>query len=201
MSPNVKCLKMSQNVPKCHTMSQNVQRIVVRTDLYSLSVLHFLDASTHLYKRVHPSVCSSVHPSVRPSVLLNHWLYVHVLTLNKSSFFVVSHDKRVCLSVGPFVGPSVTLLLGGQRLDGERLMSCLRTCSTLTLLMFHYSCFPGRLWGFPRVSCCCCRFLFLDLRDTTFNFFIMCFNFKVELIFSALSFLMFPGCLWRWFYL
>ena len=46
--------------------------------------------------------------------------------------------KRVC----PFVRRSVILSLGGQRLDSEQRMSCIRTCS-----------FPVWLFSFPSLFC------------------------------------------------
>ena len=45
---------------------------------------------------------------------------------------------RVCPSVGWLVGRSVrNAFVGGQRQDGERLLSCIRTCFNELSMVFH----------------------------------------------------------------
>ena len=76
----------------------------------------FLDAFSHLYKRVCPSVRRSVRPSVRRSVRPS---------VGPSRVFFGSPKMRE-IELGAAKG--VSERQGGQRLDGERLISCIRTC-------------------------------------------------------------------------
>ena len=54
---------------------------------YSIVINRFLDAFSHLYKRVRPSVGQSVHPSVRPLVRPSHtsWNHAKVPFLTKTT--------------------------------------------------------------------------------------------------------------------
>ena len=77
------------------------------------TLLLFLDASSHLSKRV--SVCPSVNPYVQPT---RHG--VESLVRNRKTKFHVSFEMPHCisvsgyvrLSVGPFVGPSIHQSIG-----------------------------------------------------------------------------------------
>ena len=73
--------------------------------------ISFLDASSHLYKRVCPSIGLSVGPSVSWSVcrpLFKYNVIPHIIFLDASSHLY----KRVCPSVGLSVHRSVRLSIG-----------------------------------------------------------------------------------------
>ena len=90
--------------------------------LHFYNITTFLDASSHLYKRVCPSVCLYVRPSVRP--------YVRPLTIMQNRR---KTPKRVGNILWSYTDPLRTHLFARPGLLDVSLHLCLRVCLSVHL--------------------------------------------------------------------